>query len=141
LIRPQCAVSPEPCTNAPTTGKSVMSEFDRFCQGHVMRDNEEGWAPELCCYLKELPTDVTKDTDIIEWWQVWLFFLYLLCTILNLPTSRIMLKFILHLPELCPTSSHVKHLQFLVSSFFLQVSRQLMIDRVRWVQSSLRSYR
>jgi len=37
-----------------------------------MCDNE-GWASELWRYLKDLPTDVTKDTDIIEWWQVWLF--------------------------------------------------------------------
>lgn len=74
------AVPPEPpqtTTRSPTTtGESVMSEFDRFRLGRVTRDNEEGWVPELRRYLKDLPADVTKDTDIVEWWQVCLFFHY-----------------------------------------------------------------
>jgi len=56
---------------APTQGESILSEFDRFHLRYVTRDNEEGWASELWHYLKELPTNITKDTDIIEWWQVW----------------------------------------------------------------------
>jgi len=58
----------------PTQGESVLSEFDRFRLGRVTRDSEEGWASELRRYLKELPADVTKDTDIVKWWQVWLSF-------------------------------------------------------------------
>jgi hypothetical protein len=61
-----------PHTNTGLNG-GVLSEFDRFRLGRVTRDNEEGWAPELRRYLKELPADVTRDTDIIEWWQVRLF--------------------------------------------------------------------
>jgi len=59
---------------APTQGESILSEFDRYCLGRVTWDSEEGWASELQRYLKDLPADVTKDTDIIEWWQVWLSF-------------------------------------------------------------------
>src|SRR5258708_34463766 len=51
-----------------------------------------------------------------------------LCTVLNLPTSRITLNFIRHLPESPLTSSHVKCLQCLAIGFSLQVSRHLMID-------------
>jgi hypothetical protein len=74
----------QPRSNAcPITGlgDSVLSEFDRFRLGRVTRDNEEGWAPELRRYLKELPADVTKDTDIVEWWQVWQFFQVLDCVL------------------------------------------------------------
>ncbi|KAH8982152.1 hypothetical protein EDB83DRAFT_2536613 [Lactarius deliciosus] len=49
--------------------KSVMSDFDRFHLGRVTKDADERWAPELRCYLKELPSDVTKETDIVKWWQ------------------------------------------------------------------------
>ncbi len=124
---------------APTQDESVLSEFDRFHLGRVTWDNEEGWASELRRYLKELPANVTKDTDIIKWWQVWLSFSQL-CTVLNLSTSRIMLSFIWHLPESPLTSFHVKRLPYLVSGFSLQVSRQLMTNRHYWVSSGLRSY-
>jgi len=91
MTRPgaNAAVSTELPTNAgipaPTQGESVLSEFDRFRLGRVTRDSEEGWASELRRYLKELPADVTKDTDIIKWWQVRMVVLSRLCTVLNLP--------------------------------------------------------
>ena len=50
---------------ASSQDESVLSEFDRFRLGRVTQDSEEGWASELWHYLKELPADVTKDTDII----------------------------------------------------------------------------
>jgi hypothetical protein len=34
------------------------------------QEEEEGWEPELRRYLKDLPEDVTRDTDIVEWWGV-----------------------------------------------------------------------
>lgn len=49
---------------------SLGSEFDRYRQTLIAKDDEEGWASELRRYLKEMPADVTKDTDIVEWWQV-----------------------------------------------------------------------
>ena len=71
---------PGPLANAgsprPITGASVLSDFDRFHLGRVTQDGEEGWQPKLRCYLEELPTDVSKDTDIIERWQVQWFFPY-----------------------------------------------------------------
>lgn len=63
-----------PCTNT-ALDEGVLSDLDQFHLEHVMWDNKEGWASELQCYLKELPADVTKDTDIIEWWQVQSFLL------------------------------------------------------------------
>jgi hypothetical protein len=56
-----------------TTGqRSQLSEFDRHRQTLVAQeeDQEEGWAAELRRYLKDMPANVSKETDIIEWWQV-----------------------------------------------------------------------
>ena len=48
-----------------------LSEFDRHRQSLVMQEaQDEGWAAELCRYLKDMPANVSKDTDIVEWWQV-----------------------------------------------------------------------
>ena len=41
-----------------------------WCQTLVANEDAEGWAAELRCYLKDMPAKVTKDTDIIKWWQV-----------------------------------------------------------------------
>jgi len=34
------------------------------------QEEDEGWQAELQRYLKDLPSDVTKDTDVVKWWQV-----------------------------------------------------------------------
>ena len=50
---------------------SILSEFD--CHRLALlssRDEDEGWQSEMRRYLKDLPSDVTKDTDIVIWWQV-----------------------------------------------------------------------
>jgi hypothetical protein len=44
--------------------------FDRLRQSLVTQDEDEGWASELRRYLKDMPADVTRDTDILEWWSV-----------------------------------------------------------------------
>jgi hypothetical protein len=49
---------------------SFLSEYDRYRQTLVATEDDEGWAAELRRYLKDMPADVTKDTDIVEWWQV-----------------------------------------------------------------------
>jgi len=50
---------------------SILSEYDRHCLVLLSSQNEdEGWQPEMRRYLKDLPADVTKDTDIVKWWQV-----------------------------------------------------------------------
>ena len=48
----------------------VLSEYDKLRQTLITDDAEEGWASELRRYLGTMQRDVTKDTDLVEWWQV-----------------------------------------------------------------------
>ncbi|KIK00787.1 hypothetical protein K443DRAFT_7373 [Laccaria amethystina LaAM-08-1] len=32
-------------------------------------DAEEGWASELRCYLSTMQKDMTKKTNLFDWWQ------------------------------------------------------------------------
>jgi hypothetical protein len=64
------AASPAASETVETVSESVMSEFDLFRLGRITQDNQEGWASELRRYLKDIPADVTKDMDIVKWWQV-----------------------------------------------------------------------
>src|SRR5271155_1122152 len=52
------------------TPARVLSEFDKLREKLLTTDAEEGWASELHRYLGTMQQDVTKDTDIVEWWQV-----------------------------------------------------------------------
>jgi hAT family C-terminal dimerisation region len=36
----------------------------------VAVEEDEGWQAELWWYLKDMPDDVTAETNIITWWQV-----------------------------------------------------------------------
>ncbi|KIM36033.1 hypothetical protein M413DRAFT_57964, partial [Hebeloma cylindrosporum] len=47
----------------------VLSEFDKHRETLLADDAQEGWASELRRYLGTMERDVTKDTDLIEWWQ------------------------------------------------------------------------
>ncbi|KAF8480751.1 hypothetical protein DFH94DRAFT_629678 [Russula ochroleuca] len=49
---------------------SPKSAFDWLRQTLITHDGDEGWVPELCRYLKDMPADVTRDTNILEWWSV-----------------------------------------------------------------------
>jgi hypothetical protein len=49
---------------------SIASEFDRHRLTLVSEEQEEGWQAEIRRYLKDLPANVTKDTNIVAWWQV-----------------------------------------------------------------------
>ena len=61
----------DPANNANLDLSSHLSEFDRHRQSLVAQeDQEEGWAAELRRYLKDMPANVTKETDIVQWWQV-----------------------------------------------------------------------
>lgn len=53
--------------------ETLLSEYDRYCQTLMDMDDHEGWASELWHFLKDRPADVTKDTDIVKWWQVCFF--------------------------------------------------------------------
>ena len=50
---------------------SILSEFDKHCKTLLTTNSvEEGWASELCRYTSTMQQDVTKNTDLVEWWQV-----------------------------------------------------------------------
>jgi hypothetical protein len=53
-----------------STSDNFTSEFDRHRQALVSREEDEEWESELRRYLRDVPADVTKDTDIVEWWSV-----------------------------------------------------------------------
>jgi len=55
----------------PMDDVSILSEYDRHRLKMLSTQAEdEGWQAELCRYLRDLPSNVKKDTDIVEWWQV-----------------------------------------------------------------------
>ena len=70
--------------NAPTSAadddETLESEFDHH-RRHLMQQsllsNSGGCAAELRRYLSDHPSDVMKDTDIIKWWLVGVFFLFM----------------------------------------------------------------
>jgi hypothetical protein len=50
---------------------SILSDFDRHRLTLIANQTEgEGWQSEKARYLGDLPANVTKETDILEWWQV-----------------------------------------------------------------------
>jgi hypothetical protein len=53
-----------------STQAPVLSEFDKLRESLLTDDAEEGWASELRRYLGRMERDVTKETDLVEWWQV-----------------------------------------------------------------------
>jgi hypothetical protein len=59
-----------PAVTADRTEESITSEFDRHRLTLVSQEQDGGWEAEIRRYLKDLPADVTKDSDIVEWWQV-----------------------------------------------------------------------
>jgi hypothetical protein len=36
----------------------------------MSQEQDGGWEAEICWYLKDLLANVTKYTNIVEWWQV-----------------------------------------------------------------------
>lgn len=55
-----------------TTDESILSDFDRHRLTLLSTNQaeEEGWESEMRRYLKDIPADVTKETDIVKWWEV-----------------------------------------------------------------------
>ena len=66
----QLNTKPMPTQAAPTNNNSILSDFDRHRLTLLSGQEGEGWQAELHQYLKDMPTNVTKDTDVVEWWQV-----------------------------------------------------------------------
>src|SRR5882724_6986592 len=63
------AATPMNMTPAPSCDESILSDFNCYYLSLVAKDVKEGSPAELCCYLKEMPADVTRDTDIVKWWK------------------------------------------------------------------------
>jgi len=59
-----------PTQPPPIDNHSIFSEFDHHRLTLVSGQEGDGWRAELRQYLKDMPANVTKDTDIVEWWQV-----------------------------------------------------------------------
>ena len=57
-----------------TATRTLESKFDWHHRLLIQQLSEcydsSGWAAELRQYLSDLPVDVTKDTDIVQWWNV-----------------------------------------------------------------------
>ena len=66
--RPSANVLRNPSRDAASA--PCLSEFDKYRETLLTTDAEEGWASELRRYLSTMQRDVTKDTDLVEWWQV-----------------------------------------------------------------------
>jgi hypothetical protein len=64
---------PPTAVDADVDHAPVLSEFDRLRETLLTDDVEEGWASELRRYLGSMQRDVSKDTDLVVWWQVSLF--------------------------------------------------------------------
>ena len=62
-------MNPTPAPTLLAESDSILSDFD--CHRlTLLLGQEEGWGAELRQYLKDMPANVTKETDIMEWWQV-----------------------------------------------------------------------
>ena len=75
-------VTVSPTTSDATSGNtessaSVLSDYDQYRRTLLTTTECDGWEAELWCYLKDMPTDVSPETDIVEWWQVSLIILLL----------------------------------------------------------------
>ncbi len=64
------AVDVEPASNVDRT----LSEYDKLRHTLLSDDADEGWASELRRYLGTIQRDVTKDSDVVKWWQVRVLF-------------------------------------------------------------------
>ena len=54
----------------PTAEVHIVSEFDKLHETLLTDDAEEGWASELHRYLNTMQRNVTKEMNLVEWWQV-----------------------------------------------------------------------
>ena len=68
---PQTTRAPAELSDGSLTENEVrLSDFDIHRRTLIMQEENEGWEAELRRYLKDMPANVSKETDIIEWWQV-----------------------------------------------------------------------
>ncbi|KAG6809110.1 hypothetical protein H0H87_012146 [Tephrocybe sp. NHM501043] len=63
---PRAATAAAPKTQPATI---IVDDFDLHCQTLLTRKDSKGWQAELRRYLKDVPADISRDTDIVEYWQ------------------------------------------------------------------------
>lgn len=71
--RPLAPATAPPTPSAASPDDTIESEFDRhrrILHQRALQEHDAGWAAELRRYLKDIFDDVTKETDVIEWWSV-----------------------------------------------------------------------
>jgi hypothetical protein len=68
--KPEPSITPAPET--PEIGEQGdEDEYDAHRKRLLRKSiQDEGWRSELHRYLDDIPADVEKDTDIVEWWGV-----------------------------------------------------------------------
>jgi hypothetical protein len=122
---------------------TLLSEFDRYRQTLMNKDDIEGWASELRRYEKDRPVDVTKNTDIVQWWQVssvFFFFSIIFHSISNLITRN--MRSSTRLLRASPSiSSLAKHPQSLANGCSLLVNKRLIIVELPLVRTDLKNYK
>lgn len=67
---------PTDVTSADTGLASIMSDYDQYRLTLLSEMGRERWEAEFHCYEKDMPADVSPDTDIVMWWQVCLYMFY-----------------------------------------------------------------
>ena len=75
-----CATPLQRGTGTQDADNDATSEFNKHHETLLTADTIEGWVAELCRYLSTMQQDVTKNTDLVEWWQVRHFFRIFLVT-------------------------------------------------------------
>jgi hypothetical protein len=70
--RPQQIDRPPSPTQSPSENDNepFMSDYDRLRLSLVTQGVSEDWRLELRRYLQDVPADVTRDADIVDWWSV-----------------------------------------------------------------------
>jgi hypothetical protein len=137
--RPPATTSPASALPRNAAGSSVQSEYDRHRSKMMAQDNNGGWEAELRRYLAHNP-EVTKETDIVEWWQVCSIFSFL-SKQYSSHHIRTIVKNTRHLPASLLISSPCKRPRCLANACFRQVSKPLMIAALVWVPRGSKNFK
>ena len=62
---------PQPSGSQDNSSDLIATEYNCLQLSQLLPNNDNnGWEAELHQYLKDFPQNVTKDMDIVLWWQV-----------------------------------------------------------------------
>lgn len=83
-------------SNNNDTSHPLESEYDRHCrqllEKMAIQVNTSRWKEELRCYLTDIPSDVSKETDIVGWWVVFVFIFFVFPCTHKSTTTRLIAK-------------------------------------------------